>query len=159
MAPGWILLAEVKSETSYRRYRVSIRGMELGCSCPAWTRKTPRQHCKHIKALFTYADNGFETMPVKWSKQGEIWARAQGKIETVADRRQRERKEAKIVEARRAKLVELAKESEERERKKRVNRKIKDGKPVTAGEISGKENWEVDEDDDAGVRFSLLELY
>ena len=48
----WIQSWDVPSSDGSRSYKVSegMRG-EWGCSCPAWTRHTPRRDCKHIKAI------------------------------------------------------------------------------------------------------------
>ena len=48
--------AKVMSETSSSEYTLSVLEYKngnpiLGCSCPAWRTRVPRQDCKHIRSL------------------------------------------------------------------------------------------------------------
>jgi hypothetical protein len=42
---------KVPSDSSDKIYTVSLKDSVYSCSCPAWTRRTPRKNCKHINRV------------------------------------------------------------------------------------------------------------
>lgn len=49
---------EIRSESSNRLYVVSRRNdsKEWECSCPGWTRHSPRRPCKHLRTMAPVLD-------------------------------------------------------------------------------------------------------
>ena len=50
---AWKVKWKVRSHSNRKKEYVVSRDQNgnYGCSCPAWTRRTPRKDCKHIKEV------------------------------------------------------------------------------------------------------------
>lgn len=79
------------SKKSDRKYVISmvIENEEWQCSCPGWTRRTPRQDCTHIQACKIVAFSATPDKTIEWSRYGKAWLETKhatlGQTVTVAD--------------------------------------------------------------------------
>ena len=70
----WVKRWKVRSSTDGRKkYTVALDTQgDYGCSCPAWTRHTPRVNCKHIQQVLREQAEADEVNP-QMEQRGDKW--------------------------------------------------------------------------------------